>query len=47
MWKIVGAVMGYWLLGPLGLLLGLLVGHGVDNAKRFVGFQTNTSRASL
>lgn len=47
MWKIVGAVMGYWLLGPLGLLLGLLVGHGADNAKRFIGFQTNTSRASL
>ena len=33
MWKLVAAVLGYLWLGPLGILLGLVVGHVVDSGK--------------
>ncbi|WP_438461906.1 co-chaperone DjlA [Marinomonas sp. PE14-40] len=33
MWKLVAAVLGYLLMGPLGILLGLVVGHIIDAGK--------------
>lgn len=32
--KLIGAAIGFLVLGPFGLFLGLLIGHGIDGAHR-------------
>ncbi|MFT2110711.1 co-chaperone DjlA [Marinomonas sp. 2405UD68-3] len=47
MWKIVGAVLGYWLFDVFGLIIGLIIGHGVDRARTPMVFLTKANRESL
>lgn len=33
MWKLVAAVLGYFFVGPWGILIGLVIGHVIDSGK--------------
>ena len=39
--KIIGGAAGMALGGPIGAILGIAAGHGVDKARRFDNFQSN------
>lgn len=46
MWKLVAAVLGYFLMGPFGILLGLVVGHVIDSGKASLA-SLNIKRGSV
>ncbi|EAQ66508.1 Dna-J like membrane chaperone protein [Marinomonas sp. MED121] len=46
MWKLIAAVLGYLWMGPLGILLGLVVGHFVDSGKSSIA-NLNIKRGSV
>lgn len=41
--KILGAIFGWLILGPFGLLVGLFIGHQFDKARQYQNFSFSTS----
>ncbi len=41
--KILGAIFGWFILGPFGLLVGLFIGHQFDKARQYQNFSFSSS----